>query len=73
MDTAQCTRDAALMQTLGANAIRVYHVNPNADHDGCMAAFASAGIYVLVDMDDFQTAINPVSRQSSLIWHGKSG
>lgn len=60
MDTEQCTRDAALMKTLGANTIRVYHVNPDADHDGCMSAFAEAGIYLLVDLDDFPTDIDPV-------------
>jgi 1,3-beta-glucanosyltransferase GAS1 len=60
MDTAQCTRDAKVMQELGANTIRVYHVDPQADHDGCMSAFANAGIYILVDLDDFATEIDPV-------------
>ncbi|KAI7128634.1 hypothetical protein KC352_g31647, partial [Hortaea werneckii] len=36
----QCKLDASLMQTLGTNSIRVYHVDPDADHDGCMQAFA---------------------------------
>ncbi len=49
------------MKELGANTIRVYHVDPSQDHDGCMAAFAAAGIYVLVDLDDFATDIDPVS------------
>jgi hypothetical protein len=49
------------MKTLGANAIRVYHVDPTGDHSGCMTAFANAGIYLLVDLDTFNTAINPVS------------
>ena len=59
-DTEQCQRDASLMSTLGTNAIRVYHVDANGDHDGCMSAFADAGIYLLVDLDTFNTAINPV-------------
>jgi hypothetical protein len=59
-NTAQCKLDAQLMQTLTANAIRVYHVNPAGDHDGCMTAFADAGIYLLVDLDTFNTAIDPV-------------
>lgn len=58
-DTAQCKRDAALMKTLGTNSIRVYHVNPDADHDGCMSAFADAGIYLWVDLDTFDTYIIP--------------
>ena len=43
VDTEQCQRDANLMKELSANAIRVYHVDPDADHDGCMAAFDDAG------------------------------
>lgn len=61
IDTTQCKLDASLMKTLGANAIRVYHVDSSADHDGCMAAFADAGIYLFVDMETFNTAIDPVS------------
>ena len=59
-DTEQCQRDATLMSTLGTNAIRVYHVDPNGSHAGCMTAFADAGIYLLVDLDTFNTAIDPV-------------
>ncbi|TAQ86320.1 hypothetical protein B7494_g5359 [Chlorociboria aeruginascens] len=59
IDTDQCTLDANLMKTLGANAIRVYHVDATGDHSGCMAAFADAGIYLLVDLETFTTAIDP--------------
>jgi len=31
------------MQTIGTNSIRVYHVDANGDHRGCMEAFADAG------------------------------
>lgn len=61
VDTEQCTLDATVMKELGANAIRVYHVDPDGDHAGCMSAFADAGIYALVDLDTFTTAIDPVS------------
>lgn len=60
IDTEQCSRDAALMKTLGANVIRVYHVDPKGDHSGCMAEFAKAGIYTIIDMDTFSTYILPV-------------
>lgn len=60
IDTAQCTRDASLMKTLGANAIRVYHVDSTANHDGCMEAFANAGIYLFVDLDTFSTWLTAV-------------
>lgn len=57
VDTAQCKRDIARMSELGTNAIRVYHVDPHADHKGCMSAFADAGIYLFVDLDTFTTQI----------------
>ncbi|KAI4236319.1 MAG: hypothetical protein LQ352_008019 [Teloschistes flavicans] len=59
IDTDQCKQDAKQMQDLGANTIRVYHVDPTADHQGCMNAFADAGIYLFVDLDDFPTQIQP--------------
>lgn len=49
------------MKTLGTNAIRIYHVDPDANHDGCMAAFDKAGIYTLIDLDTFDSYILPVS------------
>lgn len=60
IDTDQCKRDAKQMQDLGANAIRVYHVDPTGDHKGCMKAFEDAGIYLFVDLDDFETQIEQV-------------
>ncbi|KAK8087077.1 glycolipid anchored surface protein [Apiospora phragmitis] len=59
IDTEQCQQDATLMKTLGANTIRVYHVDPDADHDGCMSAFADAGVYAMIDMDTFNSYILP--------------
>jgi len=66
VDEAQCQRDATLMQQLGANSIRVYHVDPNADHSGCMNAFAQVGVYAWVDLDSFKTYIRLVSKQENL-------
>lgn len=60
IDSDQCARDAALMQDLGANSIRVYHVDASSDHSACMSTFADAGIYLLVDLDTFGTYILPV-------------
>lgn len=34
-----------------------YHVDPDGDHDGCMAAFSNAGIYLFLDLDTFNTQI----------------
>ncbi|KEY70708.1 hypothetical protein S7711_07334 [Stachybotrys chartarum IBT 7711] len=66
IDTEQCQRDAALMKELGTNTIRVYHVDADADHDGCMSAFADAGIYLTIDLDTFDTYILP----DNLYWNG---
>lgn len=48
------------MKELGANTIRVYHVDPSADHDGCMSAFEDAGIYLFVDLETFNSSIDQV-------------
>lgn len=48
------------MRKLGANAIRVYHVDQG-DHSGCMTAFANAGIYLFVDLDTFSSQIEQLS------------
>lgn len=63
IDTEQCTRDVTLMSELGVNAIRVYHVDPSADHRGCMDALADAGIYLFVDLDTFETQIEQVFKE----------
>lgn len=61
-NATQCALDVALMETLGANAIRVYHVDPTADHTGCMSSLADAGIYLFLDLDTFTTAIESVQK-----------
>ena len=60
VNTAQCKRDIVRMSELGTNAVRVYHVDASADHQGCMTALADAGIYVFVDLDTFTTQIEQV-------------
>jgi Glucanosyltransferase len=71
IDTEQCTMDASLMQELGANTIRVYHVGASGDHKGCMDAFAAKGIYVFVDLDTFSTQINQVRLLYALMYSRK--
>ncbi len=56
----QCSLDARLMADLGANTIRVYHVDPMGNHDACMTAFANVGIYLFLDLDTFDTQFNQV-------------
>jgi len=54
------------MKTLGTNSLRVYHVDPKADHDKCMAVFDNAGIYLMIDLDTFDSYILPVRSTSAL-------
>ncbi|KAK4697232.1 hypothetical protein P7C71_g814, partial [Lecanoromycetidae sp. Uapishka_2] len=58
LDETQCTLDANMMADLGANTIRVYHVDPTQNHDACMTAFANVGIYLFLDLDTFDTQFN---------------
>ncbi|PMD49063.1 glycoside hydrolase family 72 protein [Hyaloscypha variabilis F] len=57
IDAYQCGLDATSMAAIGANSIRVYHIDPYSAHDGCMKAFSDAGIYVWLDLDTFNTTI----------------
>ncbi|PBP25642.1 beta-glucanosyltransferase gel2 [Diplocarpon rosae] len=50
-DASVCLRDAALMQRLGINAIRVYNVDPSINHDACASIFNAVGVYMLVDVN----------------------
>ncbi len=61
LDTDQCQIDAGLMKTLGVNTIRVYYVDSTKNHDGCMQAFASQGIYVWLELTTPTETINRVS------------
>ena len=38
------------MAAIGVNTIRVYWTEPTENHDGCMQAFASQGIYAWIDL-----------------------
>ncbi|KAI0884994.1 glycoside hydrolase family 72 protein [Annulohypoxylon maeteangense] len=48
---AICKRDAALMQNLGVNTIRVYNLDPNLNHDECASVFNAAGMYMIIDVN----------------------
>ena len=46
-----CLRDAALMQMLGINTVRVYNLDPTINHDQCASIFNAVGIYMILDVN----------------------
>ncbi|KAK9466026.1 Glucanosyltransferase-domain-containing protein [Lipomyces arxii] len=50
-DPDACARDVYLLQNLGVNTIRIYSIDPELDHDQCMTMLASAGIYLVLDVN----------------------
>lgn len=46
-----CRRDAALMQVMGFNAVRVYNLSPDINHDECVSIFNDAGMYMMIDVN----------------------
>jgi hypothetical protein len=50
-DADNCLRDAALMQILGINTIRVYNLDPDLNHDECASIFNAAGMYMALDVN----------------------
>jgi len=57
-DEKACKRDIPLLEELGANTIRTYAIDPDADHSACMKLLQDAGIYVVSDLGEPSTSIN---------------
>ncbi|KAF2105778.1 beta-1-3-glucanosyltransferas-like protein [Lophiotrema nucula] len=56
-DSDGCKRDIPYMKQIFTNVIRVYAIDPTANHDACMEALASADIYVIADMAEPSNSI----------------
>lgn len=57
-DDDSCKRDVPLLKELNTNTIRVYAIDPKANHDTCMKLLADAGIYVIADLSQPDQSIN---------------
>ncbi|CAD6499447.1 BgTH12-03563 [Blumeria graminis f. sp. triticale] len=57
-DEAGCKRDVPLLKELGVNVIRVYAIDPKADHKLCMKMLQDAGIYLIQDLSNPTSSIN---------------
>lgn len=47
-NATQCSLDAPSLKALGANTVLVGYLETEANHNGCMKAFAEANIHVIV-------------------------
>ena len=56
-DVDGCKRDIPILEELRTNTIRVYAIDPKADHTECMSMLQDAGIYVVADLSQPDASI----------------
>lgn len=52
-----CRRDIPILKQIYTNVLRVYAIDPTANHDDCMEQLADADIYIVADMAEPGTSI----------------
>lgn len=55
---SNCQRDVPYLKELGTNTIRVYAIDPTADHTECMKLLQDNAIYVVADLSEPNLSIN---------------
>ena len=66
-NSSQCQIDAGLMNAIGVNTIHVYFTDANKNHDACMQAFATLGIYVWMELDSYKVSISRVGFSDDML------
>ncbi|CAI5759104.1 unnamed protein product [Candida verbasci] len=54
----ECQRDIRYFRETNTNCLRVYAIDPTADHEECMQAMSEAGIYIIADLSEPTVSIN---------------
>ncbi|KAF6071449.1 Glucanosyltransferase family protein [Candida albicans] len=57
-DADACKRDVKYFKESNTNALRVYAIDPDKDHEECMKIFSDAGIYIVADLSEPTVSIN---------------
>lgn len=65
VNSTACSRDIPYFTKLGINTVRVYAVDNTANHDDYMSALASAGIYLILDIDTPLYSLNRADPKES--------
>lgn len=64
-DVEGCKRDLPKFKQLGLNTVRVYSIDNSKNHDECMNLLADAGIYLALDVNTPEYAINRANPKPS--------
>ena len=64
-DADACKRDVKYFKESNTNALRVYAIDPDKDHEECMKIFSDAGIYIVADLSEPTVSIN----RNNLEWN----
>ena len=67
-DADACKRDVKYFKESNTNALRVYAIDPDKDHEECMKIFSDAGIYIVADLSEPTVSINRNNQNGTWIY-----